>query len=83
MNYTNNNDHFRNLVDNQLMLVNNRIPVYPGVGASAPGLPPDQVAFQIHQARASGVKGFIIFNYDLPVVREILPALSKGVMKGL
>jgi uncharacterized lipoprotein YddW (UPF0748 family) len=79
MNYTADNDHFSNLVTNEIEIVKGHIPLYPGIGASAPGLPPEQVAMQIHIARNLGVKGFIIFNYDLSVANEVLPALSKGL----
>ncbi len=79
MDYTDDNERFRNMVLNQEKVVNGLIPLYPGVGASAPGLSADQVAMQIHIARESGADGFIIFNYDLPVATGVLPALIKGV----
>ncbi len=81
MDYTADNDQFGNWVDNQIAVVNKKVPLYPGIGASAPGLPPEQVAMQIHQARKLGVDGFIIFNYGLSVARDVLPALSKGLTK--
>ena len=81
MDYTADNDHFKNMVTGQMGIVDKRIPLYPGVGASAPGLSPEQVAMQIHIARGSGVDGFIIFNYDLSVAKEVLPALLKGVTR--
>ncbi|MGB9595564.1 MAG: hypothetical protein ACPL7B_04710, partial [Candidatus Poribacteria bacterium] len=73
------NDRFGNMVSNQISIANDKIPLYPGIGASAPGLPPDQVAMQAHIARSLGVKGFIIFNYDLTVAEKVLPALFKGL----
>ena len=79
MDYTDNNDRFTNMVTNQIKVANNRIPLYPGIGASAPGLSPDQVAMQAHIARTLGVSGFIIFNYDLTVATNVLPALFKGL----
>jgi uncharacterized lipoprotein YddW (UPF0748 family) len=79
MDYTADNDRLRNLVTSQAEIVNRRIPLYPGIGASAPGLPPEQVAMQVYIARNLDVDGFIVFNYDLSVAREVLPALSKGV----
>ncbi len=79
MDYTASNDQFRNVVAKQLDIVTNDTPVYPGIGASAPGLPPEQVARQIYIARNLGVTGFTIFNYDLSVATELLPALSKGL----
>ncbi len=80
MNYTEDNDHFRNLVTNQLDIVKECIPVYPGIGASAPGLSSEQVAMQVHLARELGVRGFIVFNYDLSVAEYVLPDLFKGVV---
>lgn len=76
MNYTDNNERFKNMVSNQINIVNKRIPLYPGIGASAPGLSADQVAMQIHLARTSGAKGFIIFNYDLTVATDVVPSIS-------
>ena len=79
MNYTADDDHFRNLVTNEIEIVNKRIPLYPGIGASAPGLSPEQVIMQAQMTRTLGADGFIIFNYDLSVARGILPALRKGI----
>lgn len=79
MNYTDSDDHFANLVKSQVQIVGGKIPLHPGVGASAPGLEAEQVAMQIHLARRLGADGFIIFNYDLHVAQDILPALRKGV----
>jgi uncharacterized lipoprotein YddW (UPF0748 family) len=79
MNYTSSNDQFKNWVANQVEIVDKRIPLYPGIGASAPGLPPEQVAMQAYIAQKLDVDGFIIFNYDLWLAQEVLPALSKGL----
>ncbi|MBD3181331.1 family 10 glycosylhydrolase [Candidatus Poribacteria bacterium] len=79
MDYTSDNDHFENIVKNQLDLTKQHIPLYPGLGASAPGLPPEQVAMQIYKARKIGAKGFMIFNYDMSVAADVLPALYKGI----
>jgi uncharacterized lipoprotein YddW (UPF0748 family) len=79
MNYTNDNELFRQLVTNQLKFVGDKAPLYPGIGASAPGLSPVEVIQQIQSLREIGAKGFIIFNYDIGVANRILPALSLGV----
>lgn len=79
MNYTINNDQFDNLVVNQARIINKRIPLYPGIGASAPGLPPDQVAMQAYITRKLGTDGFIIFNYNQSVANNVLPAFFKGL----
>ena len=79
MDYTADNEQFGNLVISQKEVVNRVIPFYPGIGASAPGLPPEQVAMQMYIARNLGADGLIIFNYGLSVATEVLPALSKGI----
>jgi uncharacterized lipoprotein YddW (UPF0748 family) len=79
MDYTGSNERFQNLVTNQVDIVGKRIPLYPGIGASAPGLTPDQVAIQAKITRDLGADGFIIFNYDLSTAKSVLPALFKGV----
>ncbi len=52
------------------------MPVYPGIGASAPGLSLDQVIDQIEAARTRGAPGFVIFNYDGDVAARQIPALG-------
>ena len=79
MDYTEDNDQFRDLVSDQMDMINGRIPLYPGIGASAPGLSPEKVAMQVQTVRNLGASGFIIFSYDLSVARSVLPALSKGM----
>ncbi len=78
MNYTDDEEQFTTWVSSQQEYVANRVPLYPGVGASAPGLLPEQTAMQIHRARALGARGFIIFNYDRAVADDHLPALRLG-----
>ena len=78
MNYTDDEEQFATWVASQREYVGGRAPLYPGVGASAPGLLPEQVAMQIHRARELGSPGFIIFNYDRTVADEHLPALRLG-----
>ena len=82
MDYSESDLHFRALVSNQLKLVGGRVPVYPGIGATAShmGLTPDRVVGQIHWARTLGANGFTVFNLQPDTAREILPgvALSAG-----
>jgi uncharacterized lipoprotein YddW (UPF0748 family) len=82
MDYTASDTEYRTLVQVQRDEVAGRIPLYPGVGASAPGLPLAQVMDQIGIGRANGADGFIIFNYDGPVASEYVPALGKGLTAG-
>ena len=78
MNYTDDEEQFAMWVASQRGYVQGRVPLYPGVGASAPGLLPEQTAMQVHRARELGSPGFIVFNYDRTVADEHLPALRLG-----
>ena len=80
MDYTNNNSAFAALVTSQIELVGGRIPIYPGIGATASrsGLSADRVAGQIHDARSLGSDGFTIFNLSRGTAEEILPGVALG-----
>ncbi|MDW8025226.1 MAG: family 10 glycosylhydrolase [Armatimonadota bacterium] len=78
MNYMADMALFKETVERQLKFVSGKAPLYPGIGASAPGLTPVEVVQQIQIARGLGAKGFIIFNYDVAVAENVLPALSVG-----
>ncbi len=80
MDYTESDVGFRGLVANQLKLVGGRIPLYPGIGATASRatLSADRVAGQIHYARELGAAGFTIFNLTETTAGEILPGLGLG-----
>ncbi|MGQ9523780.1 MAG: family 10 glycosylhydrolase [Armatimonadota bacterium] len=80
MDYTPDSARFEAVVRRQMDLVANRIPLYPGIGATSPEvLPPLTVAEQILVARRCGANGFTIFNYDAGLARDVLPSLSLGV----
>jgi uncharacterized lipoprotein YddW (UPF0748 family) len=66
MDYTEKDEYFASLVKNQLKLVENKIPVYPGIGAAASNskLSGDRVQKQIGIARELGATGYSIFNFD-------------------
>jgi uncharacterized lipoprotein YddW (UPF0748 family) len=66
MDYTDKNEYFESLVKNQLKLVDKKIPVYPGIGATSSHstLTADRVQKQIRIARELGAAGFSIFNFD-------------------
>ena len=83
MDYSASDAEFRTRVQVQRDAVAARIPLYPGVGASAPGLPLGQVIDQIQIARAEGADGFIIFEYQGGVAAEYIPDLGKGVTRGM
>jgi len=80
MDYTSSDLHFAALVENQLKLVGGRIPVYPGIGATASRctLTPDRVAGQIHHARTLGADGFTVFNFSRSTAESIVPGLGLG-----
>lgn len=82
MDYTAYDEGFRSRVQVQRDEVAGRVPLYPGVGASAPGLPVSQVMDQVQIARAEGADGFILFNYDGTVARDYVPALGRGATRG-
>jgi uncharacterized lipoprotein YddW (UPF0748 family) len=82
MDYTASDAEFRTLVQVQRDAVGGRIPLYPGIGASAPGLPLGQVIDQIGIARAEGADGFILFEYQGGVAADYVPALGKGITEG-
>jgi uncharacterized lipoprotein YddW (UPF0748 family) len=80
MDYTESDLAFSTLVANQLKLVDGRIPIYPGIGATASnsGLSPDRVVGQIHHARGLGAAGFTVFNLDRRTIGSIVPAVGLG-----
>jgi len=82
MDYSASDAEFRTRVQVQRDAVGARIPFYPGVGASAPGLPLGQVIDQIGIARAEGADGFILFEYQGGVAADYIPGLGKGVTRG-
>ena len=81
MDYTASDAEFRTEVQVQRDAVAGRIPLYPGVGASAPGLSVGQVIDQIGLARAEGADGFILFEYQGGVAADHIPALGQGVTR--
>ncbi|NQT38269.1 MAG: family 10 glycosylhydrolase, partial [Planctomycetes bacterium] len=80
MDYTESDLYFRTLVANQLRLVGGRIPVYPGIGATASrvSLSADRVVGQIHHARSLGAAGFTIFNLHRGTIDGIAPGVGLG-----
>ena len=80
MDYSESDLSFETLVTNQLKLVGGRIPVYPGIGAtaSASALPVDRVVGQIHHARSLGAAGFTIFNLDRSTIQSLVPGIRMG-----
>jgi len=83
MNYSASVTTFDAYTSNQMKIVAGRIPVYPGIGATATGiaLTPDQVAAQIMIARNHGAPGFTIFNLNRETIGRIPPVLRLGPTK--
>ena len=72
---------FAGLVREQVKLVEGRVPIYPGIGATASNsaLSADRVVGQIHSARNLGAAGFCIFNFDHGTAVSIVPGVGLGV----
>jgi uncharacterized lipoprotein YddW (UPF0748 family) len=83
MDYSSSVTTFDAYVEEQMQYVSGKIPVYPGIGATATGiaLTPDQVAAQIMIARKHGASGFTIFNLNRETMEKIPPVLSLGPTK--
>ncbi|MDR1270773.1 MAG: family 10 glycosylhydrolase [Planctomycetaceae bacterium] len=81
MDYTENLKRFENLIKQQQELIGNRIPLYPGIGATATGInmTPDRVATEIKIVREQNLSGFVIFNLDNRTINAIPPMLKLGV----
>jgi uncharacterized lipoprotein YddW (UPF0748 family) len=80
MDYSNSDLTFGNLVSHQVELIGGRVPLYPGIGATASSshLTPDRVVGQIHLARSLGASGFTIFNLSETTAKTILPGVALG-----
>ncbi len=81
MDYTDDPRQFTDWVRQQMKLVGGRIPIYPGIGATATssGLSADGVAGQIVIARGLGAGGFSIFNFDHATAVSIIPGIGLGI----
>lgn len=81
MNYTNSDKAFASLVKNQIRLVEGRVPLYPGIGAtsSSSKLSAEQTLQQIRLARQEGAAGFTIFNLSAETAEKIVPAVGRGL----
>jgi uncharacterized lipoprotein YddW (UPF0748 family) len=80
MDYTMSDAAFCDLVENQLRLVGGRIPMYPGIGATASRstLSADRVVGQIYHARRLGANGFTIFNLSESLTNNVIPGVGVG-----
>ena len=74
---------FGGMLDRQLALPGAKGRVYPGIGVTSAEsrLPPDQVIEQIRRTRQAGVPGFILFDLNPTLAREVLPLLGAGLTR--
>ncbi len=77
MDYTQNDQAFADLIQNQLRLVDGRIPLYPGIGQWR--LTADRTVGQIFLARQLGAAGFTLFDLSPDSIRSAVPAVGLGV----
>jgi uncharacterized lipoprotein YddW (UPF0748 family) len=80
MDYTANDSEFGALVQSQVKIIEGRVPLYVGIGATATGiaLTPEVVTGQIRRARALGAAGFSIFNLDARTASSLVPNVGQG-----
>jgi uncharacterized lipoprotein YddW (UPF0748 family) len=76
MDYTNSNDEFSALVRNQVKLVDGRLPIFAGIGASL-SMKPEQEQEQIRLARSLGAAGFVIFEFSAKSIETLIPAAGR------
>lgn len=81
MDYTGEHARFCGWLENQLKLVDGRIPIYPGIGAlaSTPPLTPQGVLEQAEHASRLGAAGFTIFEFRADTARSLLPLFQLGI----
>ena len=85
MNYTSDAALFESHVESQVKIVSGRVPIYPGICATASdlgiALTTDQIATQMMVARKHGAQGFTIFNLSRHTIEQIPPVLRLGPTK--
>lgn len=77
MSYNANPVAFEGWIEREIEQVGGKIPVYPGIGATATGIAmtPDIVAAEIDATRRCGAKGFTIFNLNETTAKRFLKPL--------
>jgi uncharacterized lipoprotein YddW (UPF0748 family) len=76
MDYTQSDPGFSGLVENQLRLVDGRIPLYPGIGQWR--LSDDRTVGQIWLARQLGASGFTMFDLSRDSIATAVRAIGAG-----
>lgn len=79
MNYTSSATQYEQFVKNQFGAMGASSAFRPGIGATLDStMTPDQVVRQITLGRKHGSSGFILFNLDENMLRNLLPFLRLG-----
>ncbi len=81
MNYVTDGSEAKALAASQLAAVDGLVPIYPGLGPSTKGLPPEQVVRQVDLIRGVGATGFVLFELDQDLLKTHLPALRAGATR--
>ncbi len=83
MDYTEDSAAFYALVRRQTLLPQARGRVFPGIGVTATEsrLAPDEVIEQILRVRDAGAGGFMLFDLNRALEKDVLPILSLGVTR--
>lgn len=83
MDYTANNGALQNLVRRQLALPRAGPRVFPGLGVTAmeSQLTADQVIEQIRAVRAAGAGGFVLFDLNRTLEKDVLSVLRLGITR--
>ncbi|MCZ7597023.1 MAG: family 10 glycosylhydrolase [Gammaproteobacteria bacterium] len=77
MNYQTNDTTFYRYLKVQQRDAGNAVPLYPGIAAWRQESPADTIS-QIRRLRAENAAGYVMFHLDRRMLREWLPALSRG-----
>jgi uncharacterized lipoprotein YddW (UPF0748 family) len=78
MNYEQDHALFETQLISQLKAAGPGKRIYPGIGVSHPGLPPEGTVHQVRLARRAGAKGFILFDLERDLLDQHLPLLRDG-----
>jgi len=81
MDYTESDLAYRSMVGRQLDQIERKIPMYPGIGATASrsSLGADRVVGQALIARQVGANGFTIFDFNPGTAHHVIPGLGLGL----
>jgi hypothetical protein len=78
MNYVTSAAEAVSLFTGQLRAVGTSVPIYPGIAPTTHNLAPEETVRQVDSLRASGAKGFVLFDLDPDLQNTHLPALRAG-----